>query len=242
MGNGKEPKGELSGEGAYTRYFELQSEKWGKIAKGHLHAVWHTVDVFIKRTLGATRTYEEMLNNLRQQLIRSKLDKLKEQSYCTLADLLGCHGRDKTDFFDSLVDVRQTEVRERARGVAARLIDLTNNYIGEVSLDDDDSHEGNDRKDRMIQIFLQIGYDILLPTIMGARTALPLVKSDFVFEVAKTPELLHHGEDDDANGNNTGRRQPGERNEATVRVIERMETYYEVRILYCPLHKRHYQA
>ncbi|KAF3204525.1 hypothetical protein TWF192_003687 [Orbilia oligospora] len=119
---GHEPQGEAS-EVVYSCLMEYQSKNWQQIASKHLCAVWKSVERFVKLALTAT-CYEDkkVFQSILEHLVTPKLEELEKKSHQTLKDLLNCHGRGKTGFYDGFVHSRP--MRWHAQDLAQRLADL----------------------------------------------------------------------------------------------------------------------
>ncbi|KAI1824319.1 P-loop containing nucleoside triphosphate hydrolase protein [Xylaria intraflava] len=102
----KGPGGEPS-DGAYSGLLAHQAEKWGMIASKHLQAVWQVVGEFIELTLAASCPDNDVLEELRRQLVIPNLRKLQFQADRTLRDLVSCHRQANPGFYDSFVEARK---------------------------------------------------------------------------------------------------------------------------------------
>ncbi|KAF3196056.1 hypothetical protein TWF225_000406 [Orbilia oligospora] len=119
---GHEPQGEAS-EVVYSCLMEYQSKNWRQIASNHLCAVWKSVERFAELALTAA-CYEDkdVFQSILDHWVKPKLEELEKKSHQTLKDLLNCHGRGKTGFYDGFVHSRP--MRWHAEDLAQRLADL----------------------------------------------------------------------------------------------------------------------
>ncbi|KIW98765.1 uncharacterized protein Z519_00428 [Cladophialophora bantiana CBS 173.52] len=220
---GIQPAGEPN-EVAYAGLFEYQSKKWRKIAKEHLRAVWHTIQRFIDLALGASGADEDVLQGLRKHLIEPRLAQLRKQSYGTMHALFECHGQGKTGFYDSFVEVRRRAGESRTQDLAMRLANFTKDYFGEDYL-----KEGGDRE--RLDKFIQEGIKILLPLLTGVPSAQGLFENVLVSKVTQALGFYEHGKGKETDETSIGHSQGQDTGEATARVIERVESYYEMSML-----------
>jgi hypothetical protein len=123
-----EPQGEAS-EAVYTGLFRYQSKKWPNIALRHLQAIWKAIKDFIRLALDAARIDHDIREALRKDLIQPSLDTLEKESYRTLRDLLNCHERGNSGFYDGFVNIQQF-MRIQAEDIAERLATLASEHIG----------------------------------------------------------------------------------------------------------------
>ncbi|KAH8820620.1 P-loop containing nucleoside triphosphate hydrolase protein [Xylogone sp. PMI_703] len=122
----REPKGEAS-EATYFGLFEYQSRRWRVIATNHLKAIWNATETFVNKAMAAACADEDVLQALRKHLIAPRLDKLQRQAHLTLNNLLNCHGRGKTGFYDGFVDI--VAVKGQARGFTGQQFSSVPNSI-----------------------------------------------------------------------------------------------------------------
>ncbi|KAK0701128.1 hypothetical protein B0H67DRAFT_650566 [Lasiosphaeris hirsuta] len=124
---GSEPQGEAS-EAIYRRYFEFQSGKWSRIAELHLDAVWKAVKRFVNLALSAACAGDEdTRQSLQRYLISPRIDRLEAMSHRSMNDLLDCHGRGRTGFYDSFV-VDPRPMRQCTEEISARFAVLRSEY------------------------------------------------------------------------------------------------------------------
>ncbi|KAF3917609.1 Dynamin-2 [Arthrobotrys entomopaga] len=219
---GSEPQGEPS-EVSYSGLMGYQSTKWQKIALQHLRAVWEAVEKFIDLALTtACFNDKEMLQRLQKLLVTPKLKVLKEKSRRTMKKLLSCHGRSKTGFYDGLVHSRP--VRWHAEELAQRLANLkTKAGIAQ------DPKDHTDIADELFKLAGDMISDIVSNPIVGFASDVVLRKAGL------------QSEDSDAESDyvstTTGQKTvfgliPAEmENISAARVIEYVETYYEITMM-----------
>lgn len=115
----REPQGEAS-DTVYHGLFEHQSKKWRAISENHLKAVWETVHAFVDAALvAACPDDDEVRRALRARYVQPSLDKLQKKSQRSLNDLLSCHARGNTGFYDGFVDIGP--LRRRLNRISERL-------------------------------------------------------------------------------------------------------------------------
>lgn len=115
----REPQGEAS-ENTYHLFFEHQSKKWAGIALKHLDAVWMAIERFINLALEAACLEDhDVRAAIRDHLTQPALENLKRASHRTMINLLNCHARGKTGFFDGFMDIGL--LRQRTRELSRRL-------------------------------------------------------------------------------------------------------------------------
>jgi len=219
---GGEPQGEAS-EAVYSGLFEYQSAKWAKISKQNLRAVWEAVEKFINLALVSACIDEGMLQALRKHLIKPRLDQLEKASYRTMSDLLNCHGRGKTGFYDGFVDV--LPMRRQAQDLTERLATLASNHI---DLGDHGNSDELSKRVRSVVCSL-----LSLPT--GDRLPHNLVKDVVIRSVGSILTQAFQFDSKDKNVRPALEATHGLiaaelKNFTAARVIEHVETYYEVRL------------
>jgi len=222
---GREPRGEAS-ETVYPGLFEHQSEKWSKIASQHLHVVWQAVERFVDLALAAACVEEDVLQALKH-LIKPRLNKLEKASHRTMNDLLNCHGRGKTGFYDGFVNIEP--MRRHAEDLAQRLAALTSDH---AHLGD---HTISDKLFKEVRDAVGSAASMSIGSIIGHN----LVKDVANRVVESTLSQAFQSEGNVSEGKTKGVRAvreatfgfiPAEQeNIAAARVIEHVETYYEVR-------------
>ncbi|EAQ91194.1 hypothetical protein CHGG_03129 [Chaetomium globosum CBS 148.51] len=115
---GRGPSGAAS-ETSYHGLFEHQSSKWGAISEQHLAAVWRFVDEFIQVALAAACPNEHVRLALRAHIVDPKLKLLKMTAACTLKNVLQCHARGNTGFYDGFLDAHH--IRQQSATVSRGL-------------------------------------------------------------------------------------------------------------------------
>ncbi|KAK2686844.1 hypothetical protein QWA68_014729 [Fusarium oxysporum] len=113
-----EPRGEAS-ESAYWGLFEHQSARWNEIARNHVQAVWDLTTRFIELALEYC-VDRNILPLLKEHIINARLEELKRSLHEKLNDLLRCHRRGNTGFYDGFIDV--FTLKEQTRALAERLV------------------------------------------------------------------------------------------------------------------------
>ncbi|KAK4233413.1 P-loop containing nucleoside triphosphate hydrolase protein [Achaetomium macrosporum] len=114
MGPGRE-----ASDGAYWGLFAHQAKKWKHIATRHVDAVWKVVGEFFDLALTASCPDQDVLTELRRQLVNPNLERLQVKADQALRDIVRCHAEPNPGFYDSLADARA--VREHAEALLKRL-------------------------------------------------------------------------------------------------------------------------
>ena len=222
---GREPQGEAS-EIVYPGLFEYQSEKWSEIASKHLDAVWQAAGRFVDLALAAACIEEDVLQALKH-LIKPRLDNLEKASHRTMNDLLNCHSRGKTGFYDGFVHIEP--MRRHAEDLAQRLAAMKPDYANQ--------------KDHSIssELFKEVRDAVGSAASMSVGSIMEhnLIK-DAVNRMAEgtlPPAAQPEGKAPEGKTKSAGAIREAafgfipveQENIAAARVIEHVETYYEVR-------------
>ena len=121
---GGEPRGESSHR-VYTGLFEEQSDKWLNIATKHLVATWKSVRRFVELALAAACSDSELRDSLKKHTIDPQLKELEQEATKDMKNLLHCHDHGMSGFYDSFIDFQriQPHTRDFAGRLAHSLLD-----------------------------------------------------------------------------------------------------------------------
>ncbi|KAK3358775.1 P-loop containing nucleoside triphosphate hydrolase protein [Lasiosphaeria hispida] len=213
---GSEPQGEAS-EAIYQRYFEFQSWKWSRIAAGHLDAVWKAVKRFVNLALNAACAGDEDTRQaLQRYLTTPRINRLEAMSHRSMNDLLDCHGKGRTGFYDSFV-VDPRPMRQCTEEIASSFAVLRSKYEGE-------NHQGRPGDGLALDKIFGLAIDAV-GGIVAAQTGLGGLVGPILLGTVKET-VLHNLQS--GGGRKSQRIEVVDPQDVTAtRVIKHVEAYYE---------------
>lgn len=237
--SGREPTGEAS-EAAYHALFIHQSSKWRQISGSHLKAVWEATEHFVQSALAAACPYPDLRDILEKRLIRPRIEALKSKSNRGLNDLLQCHSKGGTGFYDAIAGIKDAREKHEQQQTAVEDVVGSNEPDSDMQVGDmrEESEDRNAIFDVLAKTVSDAVFDslaaqtsIVSPIVLGpvrevvTQAVQGIVGSGFDLFVSATDKdkkMSTTSTEADA-----GADAPQEKQTAAGRVIQHVEENYE---------------